>query len=235
MRKITDLEKIKRIALGFLFLEIGQTEFSPLIVTHPFTNVGVTWVKTNHEYRELNLLENGDELALWRDLLSERIEEAASVDEIICFMNKAYYCAFIKYIEPFLNRKDLSRIWGKVWTQIEFPSQNMNLSKKEITHIFKKCDPCYLMSKVDYTIFKNLKEELKIFRGISKDEMENVKALSWTLSYKKAKWFSNRWSHEGAVYKAAIARENVMACFVEAGEYEVVIDPRYLKCIERVE
>ena len=37
----TDLEQVKLVAHALLDVEIQPTEFSPMIVSHPFTNTGI--------------------------------------------------------------------------------------------------------------------------------------------------------------------------------------------------
>ena len=39
----TDLEQVKLVAHALLDVEIQPTEFSPMIVSHPFTNTGVVF------------------------------------------------------------------------------------------------------------------------------------------------------------------------------------------------
>ena len=42
MRKQTDLSKVKQTALALLSTEINETPYSPMIVKHPFTDIGVS-------------------------------------------------------------------------------------------------------------------------------------------------------------------------------------------------
>lgn len=41
MKNETDLESVKAVARSFLMLEPQETEFSPAIIKHPFTDSGI--------------------------------------------------------------------------------------------------------------------------------------------------------------------------------------------------
>ena len=41
MKTVTDLGEIKKLARMFVHLDIQSTEYSPLIVKHPFTDSGM--------------------------------------------------------------------------------------------------------------------------------------------------------------------------------------------------
>lgn len=41
MKKITDLNSLKAMARMFAMLEVHETEFSPIVVKHPFTDSGI--------------------------------------------------------------------------------------------------------------------------------------------------------------------------------------------------
>ncbi len=43
MRKASDIEKIKSTAIMLLRVDISETEFSPMIVQHPFTSNGIVY------------------------------------------------------------------------------------------------------------------------------------------------------------------------------------------------
>lgn len=47
MKTATDLREIKKLARMFVMLDIQNTEYSPLIVKHPFTDSG--WSPTETE------------------------------------------------------------------------------------------------------------------------------------------------------------------------------------------
>lgn len=234
MLKETNLDEVKKIAVSMLYLDIGLTDFSPMIVSHPFTSSGITMIKSDGDFKMVNLIENAADLQLWRDAIKQQISKAESAFSILFLMNKPYYFAFIKFSKPFLSKKDLSKILGVSWTQVEFSNYDANLSKSELVALFKQCDPQYLMDKEDYAAYKNLGSEIVVYRGVTQADMEHVRALSWTLSYEKAEWFAHRWSADGFVYKAKIEKEHTLACFLGRNEKEIIVDPKYLQDIEQM-
>ena len=67
MRKETDLEEVKRIASLFLWLPPHETEFSPVIVKHPFTDCGIViFHNSQQETETANILESDSALSRWR-------------------------------------------------------------------------------------------------------------------------------------------------------------------------
>ena len=47
MKTVTDLGEIKKLARMFVHLDIQSTEYSPLIVKHPFTDSGMIAYRTD--------------------------------------------------------------------------------------------------------------------------------------------------------------------------------------------
>ena len=41
MKISTDLEQVKAVASAMLYMDVAKTEFSPIIVQHPFTSSGM--------------------------------------------------------------------------------------------------------------------------------------------------------------------------------------------------
>ena len=97
MLKETNLDEVKKIAVSMLYLDIGLTDFSPMIVSHPFTSSGITMIKSDGDFKMVNLIENAADLQLWRDAIKQQISKAESAFSILFLMNKPYYFAFIKF------------------------------------------------------------------------------------------------------------------------------------------
>jgi hypothetical protein len=62
-----------------------------------------------------------------------------------------------------------------------------------------------------------------------------VKALSWTLDREVAQWFASRYGSQGTVYEAKIDKKHIHALFLGRNESEVIVDPKYLTDITRVQ
>lgn len=94
MRKQTDLAKVKQTARSLLFTDIHETEFSPVIVSHPFTDSGfVASPNANGEIGLLNITESDADQRRWREYMGKLIDGAKSAYEIY----KKYNCISQKY------------------------------------------------------------------------------------------------------------------------------------------
>ena len=70
MRNETDLRQVKATARALLMLDIGETDFSPMIVKHPFTNSGITAIpKPDGGIQMLNISVDLSNLKLWRNFV----------------------------------------------------------------------------------------------------------------------------------------------------------------------
>lgn len=234
MLKISDFEKIKEIAMTLLYVDITETKFSPMIVSHPYTDSGFVPVGKGSDIKLINILESEENLEIWRKQVLEQIKKTTDIKSLLFRISKPYYFAFIKFAKPYLSREDLSELLGITWTQVEFSNRDKNLSKSEILKLFKKCNPEKVMDEDEYAEYNSLPAVLEIYRGIGKDTKAGVLSLSWTLSYDTAEWFSKRRSESGVVYKAKIEKKYVYAYFSGRNESEVIVDPKYLQEIERI-
>ena len=103
------------------------------------------------------------------------------------------------------------------------------------------------MCKQDKKSYKKISQQLTIYRGCHKDEVDNPKCQSWTLSLEVARHFA--WIHYAAnntftyddmkdrvVLKATIAKKDVFAYlgFIR-GEKECVVNLSGLKSVEIIE
>ena len=75
MRKETDLRQVKATARAMLMLDIGETDFSPMIVKHPFTDSGITAIpKSDGGIQMLSLMDSPSDLKRWRDFMSQSMQ-----------------------------------------------------------------------------------------------------------------------------------------------------------------
>ena len=94
MKVKTDLLSIKGLAQTFLMTDIKTTPFSPVIVTHPFTDTGFIYFKGDSKPK--NLLENKDTLLRWHNEVKKQISESNSADRIFLLLTKPYRLVFLK-------------------------------------------------------------------------------------------------------------------------------------------
>lgn len=83
-RRSTDMDGVKDVAKMLLAVELAETEFSPMIVQHPFTNSGIAGIPMDGELKLLNLCENPEDLVLWRNSLSKAIDTAENLWTSTC-------------------------------------------------------------------------------------------------------------------------------------------------------
>ena len=236
MRKQTDLAKVKQTARSLLFTDIHETEFSPVIVSHPFTDSGfVASPNADGEIGLLNITESDADQRRWREYMGKLIDGAKSAYEIYMMITKPYGLTFLKYTAQDLSQEDLSNILASAWTRAEAPNMDVNVSKAKLLSLFKQADPTVLMEQDEYVQFKMLDDPVTVYRGVTTHNAKNVKALSWTLSREAAEWFANRFGEKGTVYEAQIDKKHIYAYFSGRNESEVIVDPSYLTNITEVQ
>ena len=151
MRKQTDLAKVKQTARSLLFTDIHETEFSPVIVSHPFTDSGfVASPNADGEIGLLNITESDADQRRWREYMGKLIDGAKSAYEIYMMITKPYGLTFLKYTAQDLSQEDLSNILASAWTRAEAPNLDVNVSKAKLLSLFKQADPTVLMEQDEY-------------------------------------------------------------------------------------
>lgn len=232
MRNETDLAKVKRTAHLFLDLDIQLTDYSPLVVSHPFTNSGIVGFRDDDGNISFgNLIENPADLTRWRQQVGEQIDLSETAYEIFLLINKSYYLAFLKYAAPALSEKDLGQMLSSAWILNEMPNQDPNISKGELVNLFHSVSPEYLMDEEEQQQYQELEDPVTIYRGVTSYNAKNIRALSWTLDRKTAEWFAHRFGEEGTVYEAQIQKSHILAFFGGRNESEVIVDPKHLEQI----
>lgn len=236
MRKETDLRQVKATARALLMLDLGETDFSPMIVKHPFTDSGITAIpKPDGGIQMLNIMDDPSDLKRWRDFVSQTIEKAGSAYEVYMMVTKPYGLTFLKFVYPHLSQADMSGILASAWTRAEAPNQDVNVKQSKLLSMFKSADPSALMDEADLERFRELEDTVTVYRGVTSFNADNVKALSWTLDQETAEWFAHRFGEDGTVYEAQIDKAHIYAYFGGRNEAEVIVDPKHLMDITEVQ
>ncbi len=233
MRSETNLESLKEVARHFLMLNPTPTEYSPMLILHPFTTSAFVPIRdhADDEPGFGNILEDSVALKKWRGQIREAIDGATSPDLLRTLITTPYQTAYLKYAAPFLSTEDLSHHLASVWTSIEAPNADPNLPKSEMIKLFKRADPQHLMTEDEYDRFQNFEDNVRIYRGVTPHTAKRVRAMSWTLAKHVAEWFASRFGEAGTVYSATIPKEHILAYFEGRSEAEVVVDPKHLDSI----
>ncbi len=231
----TDLNQIKHQARVFLSLDPKLTEFSPVVVKHPFTDSGFVMVNSGDGHRPADITKDNEALELWRKNLSERIDNITNAKLIFMMLTKSYRFAFLKHAMPHMSRSDFSEYLADAWTSCEAPNSDPNFTKHDLVELFRKADPDSLMTADEYNAYLDLPDILTVYRGVPEDSNIQIEALSWTLDKDKAAWFAHRFGEDGTVYQAEIMKSNTYALFLGRGESEVIVNPKYLLDITEVD
>lgn len=150
MRKQTDLAKVKQTARSLLFTDIHETEFSPVIVSHPFTDSGfVASPNANGEIGLLNITESDADQRRWREYMGKLIDGAKSAYEIYMMITKPYGLTFLKYTAQDLSQEDLSNILASAWTRAEAPNMDVNVSKAKLLSLSSRQIQRFSWSKMN--------------------------------------------------------------------------------------
>ncbi len=231
MRKETDLNKVKERAKVLLQFEPRFIENSTFII-HPILKYDfvIDPDKTNGEVLSVR---NADELEKIYEIYSSKIDKVTDyTDFILIIDNKLNYAFFFKETKEYVNIQDFSKFLGEMWTFLEAPNHNPNVTKRQLISYFKCAEKEYMMSQEELKLYDSLPNEIEVYRGVSNNNKKNgTKALSWTINKNIAKWFATRYDNEGIVFTAKAKKEDVLAYFNSREEEEVVIDYNNLEII----
>lgn len=232
----TDLQRVKTLAKALLFMEPETTEYSPVVIHHPFASSGIVAVKDADGGLKIgNILESQEDIRQWRKLVAEIIDESKEVCEITRHITKPYILGFVKYAAPMLSGEDYAKVLADAWIRSENPNNDPNLSRGKLLSMFKAADPTVLMDADERARLDELDETVTVYRGVRSSRPGGVKALSWTLDQNIAQWFADRYGRQGTVYVAKIDKKHIHALFQGRNESEVIVDPKYLTDITQVQ
>lgn len=232
----TDLPELKLLAKSLLHMEPEATEYSPMIIRHPFTSSGIVGLKEPEGNMRIgNIMENKEDLEQWRKVMSEIIDECETATEIYCMIEKPYIFGFFKYAAPYLSKEDYSTILADAWIRSEQPNHDPNLPQSRLLAMFRAADPKLLMDEQERNRLDELEDTVTVYRGVRSARSDGISAMSWTLDKDTAVWFANRYGRQGKVYEAKIEKKHIQALFLGRNESEVILDPKYLTDITQVQ
>lgn len=228
MRKETDLEAVKRVARTFVYLDVQINERVGFLCNHPFIGQIAT-VTMEDGKLVLKDVRNEKDLEDIRKSIIKSIDAVTHYLQFIHLVRAPYLPAFFKFTRHFLSLSDYSSFLGSMWTMVEFPNVDDNITAPEFVKIFRSADKTLLMDENEYEQYLSLPEEITVYRGIR--GRGRLEALSWTLDIDKAEWFAKRWNKGGKVYSARVKKEDILAVFTSRNEDEIVVDFKKLTCL----
>lgn len=228
----TDLEEIKKRARALVYTDIKVEEKYGLFVQHPYFSQVVDAIQVGDKVETVDLRKPED-LKKMRERVIKTIDSIEKYSQFFMIVRTPFLPAFFKLTYRFLDPDDYSEALADVWTFVEFPNTDINVSHKDFIKFFKMAQKDKLMDSDEYNIYKNLPEEITVYRGTG-DDAKYFHGLSWTLDYEKAKWFATRWGNKGRIYKGTIRKDDILAYFLRRDESEAVIDYTKLTNVEEV-
>lgn len=227
----TDLDGLKRVAKMLLHTDVGLTDYSPVIVQHPFTSCGIVAGEILGAEGLVDITESSENLEKWQSFMEKQIDKVKNSMALFMMINKPYAMLFVKFASPFLSRKDFSILLADTWVRSEAPNRDPNITKRQLVEMFRSADRNDLMTEEEISALDRFDDPITIFRGVTPYNENDLLALSWTLNKDKAKWFAERFGEKGKVYEAEICKQYILAFFSGRGEDEVVVDPKHLQNI----
>lgn len=232
----TDLPELKHLAKSLLYMEPEQTEFSPIVVHHPFTTSGIVGLKdAAGNLRIGNIVESIEDRKQWQKQIEKIIDGSKNALSIYHLIEKPYVLGFLKYAAQSLSRADYSSILADAWIRSEQPNHDPNLPQSRLLAMFRAADPKLLMDDEDREMLDSLGEMVTVYRGVHSAKSDGVHAMSWTLDKDTAAWFAGRYGRRGKVFEAKVEKKHICALFLGRNESEVIVDPRYLTDITQVQ
>lgn len=225
MRKYDDLDMIKEVARAFLYMDIEETQYSPVVILHPIFESAFYAIPEGRQYEIHNILEDEYALQKARHVAKGLIDRAKSAVDVYRIIRKSYKLTFIKYTKEYMCIKTFSELFEDAWVSSENPNQDENVPVPMLISWFREADKKYLMVEEDYEIFSQLPETITVYRGIMPGH--NPDGLSWTENLSTANWFASRFntdSDKGYIQKAVIDKSRALAYFNIRGEDELVVD-----------
>lgn len=223
MKKETDLEGVKSVALDLLYLPIERVEEMPFLVQHPYFEYNQTMI--GNEFIELTTSKENEERA--KKQISKKIKSADNPETIIYLIRNSYRLTAFKFMKNYFDIQTFSRILSQIWIQSENPNDDVNVSIRESVSYFKRADKKYLMTDEELDYLSSLPEVVTVYRGVGINRKKN--GLSFTDNLEKAKWFAHRFDRadkEGYVLYGQVKKENILAYFTRRNEDEIVVSTK---------
>lgn len=219
-----NINKIKDCAKLLLHhIEPVANKELPFIIHHPFISQNPAPYKDeNNVLGFIDIFKEKDKLKKLIEQIENHIDNAKSFESILYMISQPYQLFFFNLNKGFLSEKTYNDCLKSIWLLTEFPNADKNVSVHESLDLFKKTNTNLIMTHKEKIKLKSLPDEVIIYRGTHKKN--NSKALSWTDDYDRALWFAKRFDSNGYVLKASIKKSDIIACFDERNENELIVD-----------
>ena len=215
----TNLQAIKDKAIALLYVEPEPVPELPIFLTHPYFESRATVLPNSNEL--VDIIDDSEALQSVREEMKVRINNADNAERVFMFLRPQYRLTLFKYTNQYMSSKDFEEVLLFSWIMVEHPLSDVNVTKREMISWFKK---------IGYV--SNLPGVVTIFRGVGSEKYRD--GISWTLVKSKAEWFATRFTDNGIVYSAKVKSKDILYYISERGEEEIIVDPKKLMQMERV-
>lgn len=215
----TDLQAIKDKAIALLYIEPESVPELPIFLTHPYFESRATVLPNSNKF--VDIIEDSEALQIARDDLQAKINSVDSAERVFMFLRTQYRLTLFKYTNQYMSPEDFKEVLLFSWIMVEHPLSDMNVTKGEMLRWFKK---------IGY--ISDLSGVVMIYRGVGSEKYRD--GISWTLDKSKAEWFATRFTDDGIIYSAKVKSKDILYYISERGEEEIIVDPKKLMQIERI-
>lgn len=215
----TDLQAIKDKAIALLYIEPEPVPELPIFLTHPYFESRATVLPNSNKF--VDIIEDSEALQIARDDLQAKINSVDSAERVFMFLRTQYRLTLFKYTNQYMSPEDFKEVLLFSWIMMEHPLSDMNVTKGEMLRWFKK---------IGY--ISDLSGVVMIYRGVGSEKYRD--GISWTLDKSKAEWFATRFTDDGIIYSAKVKSKDILYYISERGEEEIIVDPKKLMQIERI-
>lgn len=215
----TDLQAIKDKAIALLYIEPEPIPELPIFLTHPYFESRTIVLPNSNKF--IDIIENSEALQIARDDLQAKINSVDSAERVFMFLRTQYRLTLFKYTNQYMSPEDFKEVLLFSWIMIEHPLSDVNVTKGEMLRWF---------SKLNYV--SNLSGVVSIYRGVDSEKYRD--GISWTLDREKAEWFATRFTEDGIIYSAKVKSKDILYYISDRGEEEIIVDPKKLMQMERV-
>ena len=160
MKTETDLESVKKVAIDLLNVPILKTEFSPMIVSHPFTKCGIATIIDGNDFEQLDITKSKENLEKWQNQMKGHINESHNAFFVFSLLNDSYRLMFLNKVACFLSQEDFSELLGDAWVSSEYANLDMNVSKTQLLKLFKGADKKALMTESELETYNESSNSL---------------------------------------------------------------------------
>lgn len=114
MREITDMDRVKRVALTFLEMDLEINKDLPFLVLHPFFDSIAVNVRTPEGYKLVDISQDKKYLEMAKADIRKEIMKSTTPEYIYLMMRNADKRTFFFYTKDCYNKKDFSEYFRSI-------------------------------------------------------------------------------------------------------------------------